>query len=516
MSFVPYLSIWVLLVAAGVLSWLVRRRWVDLAMLALLPTLIIIWLIIGPEAAEAASNFSWLGWQWFGDSVAWGLTGILLLLTLISLAYSTTGQIQPGVSSPTAVNLTLSAATMPVLWAADGFTRVFFITLWLVCLAGIARLYQPLHSLVGKSIYFRILLALFLLWFAAITGSPFSVVSTLVAALLLLGIWPFDGRPDQGSPASVGIATIVPALPVLVGASVLASAIRMPGLNASHLLVATILGLFSLLTGLIHFWQEGQSKDRLQSGLGLALSGIILLAGLWAGATTLVAAAQLAIFIPVLLDWLLDQQAKSTVQPLMEAPVQFTRRLRLSSRTATLGIVYLALAGLPLTAGFISLSALYQAWIRWNGYALILVMVILWSLWLATLFLLGRKLIIHGEQFANMSAGLLVFPPILAFLGLLRPDLSQLTGLSIGVWIALVVPPIIGVLVGRFLPDTEPVTVLLKDSLSINLHLEPIKTRIGEFSRGITGAWADAMAILEGDQGLLWIAGLLLLLLWVS
>jgi hypothetical protein len=516
MSFVPYLSVWVLLVAAGVLSWLVRRRWVDLAMLALLATLIIIWLIIGPEAAEAASNFSWLGWQWFGDSVAWGLTGILLLLTLISLAFSPTGQIQPGFSSPTAVNLTLSAATMPVLWAADGFTRVFFITLWLVCLAGIARLYQPLHSLVGKSIYLRILLALFLLWFAAITGPPFSVVSTLVAALLLLGVWPFDSRPDQGTPVSVGIATIGPALPVLAGASVLASAIRMPGLTTSHLLVATTLGLFSLLTGLILIWQKSQPEDRLRLALGLALSGIILLAGLWVGANTLVAAAQLAIFVPVLLDWLLDQQAKTTVQPLMEAPVPFTRRLRLNSRIATLVIVYLALAGLPLTAGFISLSALYQAWIWGNGYALVLVLVILWSLWLATLFILGRKLIIQAEKSANMSAGLLVLPPVLAFLGLLRLDLSYLTGLSIGVWIALMVPPIFGVLVGRFLPGTEPVTALLNDSFSANLPLEPIKTRIGGFSRSIAGAWADALAILEGDQGLLWISGLMLLLLWVS
>jgi hypothetical protein len=516
MSFAPVLTVWVLLIAAGVLSWLVRRRWVNLAVLATLPALIIIWLIIGTGAVEIPSTLSFLGWQWFGDNVGWGLTAILLILTLVSLIQFHANRSPESDSSHPAIILGLSAATMPLLWAADGFTRVFFITLWLVCVAGITRRLKLLPSLDGKSGIFQIVAVLFLLWFAAITRPPLSVVSTLVASLLLLGVWPFSGRLTYRIQASAGISTMVPALPVIAGASVLASAIRMPGLTASHLLVATVLGLFSILAGFIRFWNEGQPSGRLLSGSGLVLSGIILLAGLWAGATTLVAAAQVAVFVPVMLGWLVNQQAKPTVEPMVGSPVQLTRQFTLSSRMATLGFAYLALAGMPLTAGFISLSALYQAWVMGNGYALILIMVILWSLYLATLVLLKRSLINQHEQSVNISAGSLILTPALAFLGLLRLDLSQLSGLSIVVWIALVVPPIIGILVGRFLPDAAAVASLLRDSFSINLPLEPLKNRASGFGSGVASALADATAILEGDQGLLWITSLLLLLLWLS
>jgi hypothetical protein len=516
MSFVPVLTVWILLVAAGVLSWLVRRRWVNLAVLVILPALIIIWLIIGTGAVEIPSTLPFLGWQWFGDNVAWGLTAIVLLLTLISLVHFHANRSPDSDSSHPAIILGLGAATMPLLWAADGFTRVFFITLWLVFVAGMIRRLKLLPSLNGKSGIFRIVAVLFLLWFAAITRSPLSVVSTLVVSLLLLGVWPFSGRLAHGIQVSSEISTMVLPLPVIAGASILASAIRMPGLTASHLLVATVLGLFSILAGFTRFWNEGQPGGRLLSGSGLALSGIILLAGLWAGATTLVAATQVAVFVPVLLAWLVNQQPKPTVEPMVASPVQLTRQLTLSSRMATLGIAYLALAGLPLTAGFISLSALYQAWVMGNGYALILIMVILWTLFLATLILLGRSLIDRREQSEYITAGSLILLPALALLGLLRLDLSQLGGLSIVVWIALVVPPIIGILVGRFLPDTEPVAALLRESFSINLPLEPIKTRVGGFGSGVAGALADATAILEGDQGLLLITGLLLLLLWLS
>jgi hypothetical protein len=186
---------------------------------------------------------------------------------------------------------------------------------------------------------------------------------------------------------------------------------------------------------------------------------------------------------------------------------------RLTPGTIALALVYLAVAGAPLTVGYTVLSRLYDSWQFSGGIILMLVAAALVALWLAAIYLAGRALRGPGAIVRTVwLRGLALLVPLLA---LLSPSFSAPAGGAV-TWLAIAIPLAAGLLLGRFTPDLEGLDSLLRESVAVRLPTERVAPRLRVFGRAAAEAVADALAILEGEYGLLWLLGLLLLLLWIA
>ena len=241
--------------------------------------------------------------------------------------------------------------------------------------------------------------------------------------------------------------------------------------------------------------------------MGLALCGLLLTAAVWAGPAALLPAARLAVFAPALLV---------VANALRPSEGTVTRvRWAITPQAIAVAAVLLAVAGLPLTVGSGVLAPLYEAWLASGGWVLLAVTVILLTIWLATLFGVARLLINDGAPAGRIGwlRGLAQLP-LLA--GLVHFNTAAL-GLGVVVWVAIGLPIMAGLLLGRFAPAPETLGGLLREAATLP---PPAATRLTQRARqagrATYEALGDALAILEGEYGLLWLLGLLLLLLWLA
>jgi hypothetical protein len=346
-----------------------------------------------------------------------------------------------------------------------------------------------------------LLAAVLLLWASAAAG-PWAALLALAAAAILLGIGSLnDGREPSSHPATDGAALLVAGLPAVVGAAVAVSALRGGALPPVATAAATAVGLLAFLVGLTRLGAD--IPGGLARGPALALGGLVLVAGVWADETALLAAARLAVLAPAALALLPATAATSL-------PGRVPRLLPLA-------IVYLALAGLPPTVGFGVLSRLYAAWLP-GGVVLLVVTAGLISLWLAVVYQAARP---SGadETASGRALWLGALPAALAALGLVQIDTS-LFAVSPLVWAALAAPAVVGVALGRFAPELGELGGLLRESVVPAAVAARAAARVGPPARRVgatvAAALADAAAILEGENGLLFLLALLLLLLWIG
>ncbi len=236
-----------------------------------------------------------------------------------------------------------------------------------------------------------------------------------------------------------------------------------------------------------------------------ALGGLALVAGVWAGETALLPAVRLAVFVPAVL-WLLAPDGSQSLA-------------RRRPHLLPAGLAYLALAGLPLAVGFGALSRLYAAWLP-GGWVLVIVMAALLSLWLAVVYQSGGHMDAEaGPPASGRTLWLGAVPAGLAALGLIQLDTSFLAQSPL-LWVAIVFPALAGVALGRFVPSFSELGGLLRESVGVSTALDCVTARLGPPARraanGVADALADAVGILDGDNGLLVLLGLLLLLLWIG
>ena len=138
---------------------------------------------------------------------------------------------------------------------------------------------------------------------------------------------------------------------------------------------------------------------------------------------------------------------------------------------------------------------------------------VLLSLWLATIYQIGRVTArIAPVERAGRLHSLALLPP---FIGLISLNLA---GLGVGpiTWVAIAVPAVAGVALGHFIPDMGGFGGLLREAAALPQPLSNATARICGVSRLVAGALADALAILEGENGLIWILGLMLLIIWIT
>jgi hypothetical protein len=502
MSFVPYVAVWVLLLLAGGASLAAVRRPRLLQTLALAAPLLagllwfIPWLLSRPGEAVASLNLA--SWQWAMSATAWQLGGAALALLLAAILHilRRRDQTRDHAAPPAqalALIFGLAAAALLVVWAAEARSLVMGLALLAVVWLAARRFVTPASPAALLWAALPWLAALSLLWFAALVPAA-RPVAALLAALPLLGLWPAGRRNPP--PRDAGLALLLDGAPILAGATVLAAGL--PGLSDAGAMLGTALGLLSILAGVSLAWGE-PSVERLATPARRVSVGLLLAGAVWVGGEVIPTGARLAVFAPALL-------ALAGALPTVAA--------RIGPRRVALALVFAASAGLPFLVGFPILTGLYGAWGSGAGWALVFVLAALLSLWLAAVAAAVRAAGM-GPAVDARAGWLSVVAALPLALGLLHVDAAALSGVRPLVWAALALPPLVGFLLGRFAP-LDAVGGLLRDSAAVRLPVAPLNARLRALGQLLGGAFADAAAILEGENGLLLLLALLLLLLWIA
>jgi hypothetical protein len=501
MSLLPIALLSLLLVGAAFLAFAARPRpsavgapiaaigrspLVPAVAAAILFVSLLVWLLLRSGADTAA-------WQWTGV-VLWLLVAITARLLGSGRDRLPAGRV--------AMAFVAAAAALPALWAAgvvDERARLGAVALFAVVGLVVRRQEGNLavRSIIGVAA------AVLLLWAAAVAGAWSAFFALAAAAVLLgLGVPNGAGAADDAQSVTDELAPLLAGLATVVGAAVLLPWLRVGALPPGAVVAATAVGLLGLLVGPARL--GGRSADDVARALAPALGGMALVAGVWAGEGALLPAVRLAVFVPAVL-WLL---APSTSSPLV-------RRL---PRLLPAALAYLALAGLPLTVGFGALSRLYATWLP-GGWVLLVVVAALLSVWLAVVYQSGWATVGETGAVNGRAWWLGAVPAALAALGLLHLDIAALAQSPL-VWAAVLLPTLAGVALGRFVPALSELGGLLRESVGVTAGANRVMARFGQparrLTRGIADALGDAAGILDGDNGLLVLLGLLLLLLWIG
>lgn len=507
MSFAPYAALWILLVvAAGVCLPAGRRPKLPFVVsIAAALVALGLWALFRPAAATPSLSVA--GRQWAIGAVGWSLTGVVLLLLLSVTVHALMHPDQLDAARHAALSLGVTAAALPAIWAADGRTRIMGVIFFAVAWA-VARWFGTGADWRGRrDDSCHLWVAVFPLWAAAaLPDGRLSLLLNMTGAAVLMGVWPFGGRRESGEAGPLRM--LLNGLPVVVGAALLAAALSGALPTAVELAAATAIGLLSLLVGLERAWGQPGSMGR---ALGLGLAGLAFATALWVGPGALPVATRLAVFAPLLLTMAF---AARDALPAKPENTDAARRPRLSPGLPAIIAVFAAVVGLPLTVGWGTLAPLYEAWRAAGGWVLLFVALVLMTLWATTLYQIARLLSRAPVSDRTKWLRALAFaPPII---GLVSLDFAA-TNAGLAAWAAILIPAVAGLLLGRFAPPVETMGELLHEALA--LPQSPATTLASSLSRtgrAAAGALADALAILEGENGLLWLLGLLLLLLWIA
>jgi hypothetical protein len=509
MSFAPYVVLWVALVAASALMVpAMRRPRLGLILSFGLPiAALLVGLLLRPDTELPAWSFG--GRQWAITETAYGLTGASLLLLLAGVARCYLIPAPNGKNHwrEPALLFALAAASLPALWAADDRTRALGLALFAVVWVASSHFLNG-GGATGQSWLSpatRAAGALLCLWAAAALPAWRAPLG-LLASAVLLGVWPFAIRSAGAGAGAVDL--LGEGIAVAFGAVIATSTLQSVVPSGAVIAAATAAGLLSLVVGLSQAWQP--ALERVASALRLALGGLALTAAVWVGEETLVPAARLAMFAPTAL---LVAIALSVRQRVDTAEADPTALSRISPLWLAVAIVLLGVAGLPLTVGFGVLPPLYGSWQQAGGWVLLLLVVVLLSLWLAALIQSGR--VMAGGHAADRAAwirALALAPPLVGLISI-RPTMLGITPL---VWVFLGAPLVAGVILQRFVPGLDGLGSLLREAAALPQPAVRLAGGVRRVGQMASDALADALAILEGEYGLLWLLGILLLLLWFA
>ena len=444
---------------------------------------------------------------WRIDEPAWLVT-VWLLLLLFALAL---GYLQRGESGPplTMFAFLFTAFALPALWADS----VYSLT------PGLALLVVPWLAAVWRNVmpdtrrypaYIAMLLTAVLLLFYAAASAPVSggwemggwpvasVTAVLPAAVILIGVWPFFNWRLRLAQVPLPLNVILFLPPAAAGGLLLSriAASAQPGLMWQLLLTA--LALLGYLRGARLTWARLHLPGPAVTAILFAEAQLIILAGLWAGPAAVLALTQTLILTAGILTL-------TAGQPLHR---------RYWRRAIAPALALAALAGLPLTAGFVGLSALYNAWLANGRFLLPLATGLLITPMVTAVYLFFRPEKAPeaaGEHTAARDAAAVL--PALALVAARGVAWSAVHPLA---WIMILLPFIIGLALTRRLPQAREAQALVRQAFTFGPALNRSLDR-GKETFHIAGtAVSDAVALLEADGGLVWVFVLALLLYLLS
>lgn len=349
---------------------------------------------------------------------------------------------------------------------------------------------------------------LFLLWLAALTlpevtgATGLNVRSwpvltrslLLLAALVQIGTFPFHFWRPLSRRFSPLLAVLAHTAPIAAGAALLVRIEAASDIALAFALPLTLLALLGLLWSANAAWHHSDDRLRIAALLGVGQASLVLLAGTWVGPEATLAEARVLLLAGAI--FLLSAQAKDT---------------DLLGKLGPL-LALMAFAGLPLTAGFTGRTAVYDIWLAGGRWLLILVTALLHVPFIAAaLFLIweGSLPTLRRPQ---------SWPTLATAAGLLLPALGLFAFAGLGdaslvAWLALLLPVAAAALLVYFLEQTDAVREMVREALSIPVDTRRFLAPVVEAGRALPLALREALAILEGEYGLMWLF-LILLLIW--
>jgi hypothetical protein len=306
----------------------------------------------------------------------------------------------------------------------------------------------------------------------------------LLAACIALGVFPFHLWRREPAQQHTAVVTLANSAPTAAGAVLLAWLAGGEAIT-SYALPLTMAGLLGLLWAAYLAWSR-----RVVLALILGQASLVLLLGVWGtGAAVL---------------------AESRVLLLSGGTFLLAARVPGETVWRRLALVpaLLALAAVPLTAGFTGRGLLYTAWLENERWLLIIVAVL--------------------TQIPVLAAGLtLVWPRSwppghygFAELALLLPVLGLFSWHEIGAvspvaWGAVALQIVGALALFRFAREAGELQQALQLALTVKREKAPDLTPLRGALRNAGNALREATTILEGEGGLLWIV-LFLVIIWLA
>lgn len=450
-----------------------------------------------------------LSWSGQGDAISWLLSGILLLLAIVAtliLLPQTVANSTNRWRSITPIWL-LTIAALPAIWADSPRS---LLTGWTVLTA----VYILLSFFTQKQNQFPTVgwftaVYTLLLGAAAIapadagwklTAYPQAMALLFMAAFIQIGSWPAQRWVHQAS----SMGWVQTAVSALAGGMIL---IRLAGTTIPYSALFTLLAAISLLYGVYRLWLPSVTAKR--EGVLLIAAGMLGQTAVWGMDIAVLSELRLLIFATPLLIMALQQPPTGKwrkLPPLLAAG---------------------AFIGLPLTAGFTGHTALYGGLIANGNFILVATTTLLQMIVLATL--LTAVLRPQTAQFSlpstsdsrsvseNSAIGLQDIASGLLVAGLLSFQVNRWLDAGAASWLILLVSFVGGGALYYYM-GTQPAWLTELPS-TIAEAFAPTETMV----RGVRGGrWVltavynainDAINILEGENGLVWLLAIGLLIL---
>lgn len=532
MPILPYSILWLILLLAAVLSLVLSSRPRVGAVIAAVALVLAggLWFWGRPPEPGATATATWLGYSWRITSDIWHLTGLALVVLLVGVAAYLGEVLQEAPAEVGSRQLPLllmvGVGVLPFVWSGDPLTAA-------TMLASFAAAWAFAYWLCGPRLregrfdwrlVAWLVAPLLLVWLAdaiALSGTTNQLslelarAAVLLAGAILLGVWPFGFWRGSAAARVPALALTLMSLPVIAGVAVLLPVAQEPAHSGTQLALAVVLGLMSPLMALRAAGRLLALHPGGAASVAGALAGLVLLAAVFASEETLLAATRVAVAVPLLLGLVTYQRASAVATSTGEMG-----RLAGASHVIALIFAWLAVLGLPLTAGFTSLVGLYSAWQTGSTYVLLgtlALLLALWSVVLAMLWLrLGRQVRYAGTSTAARPAIAGVAPFIIALIPLAQMNLGAFSSATVITWLAILIPLLVGPIAAWFL-------VPRLDAWEVDFNALIPAQRIAPLGSAAKQGWAlagdavaEALAVLEGPSGMLWILIVVVLLLLIS
>ena len=466
-------------------------------------------------------------WAWRMDEVAWGLSGLLMgMITAVCLTLWHTQDDTPGLPIFMLLLLltglaTIWADTLPSLMAG----WLLLTAAWFTVLAAASSRNADGWSLRLKRVAWH-LLALFGLWLVGILvslngseslvvgeGNPVVMTVVLLAVLVQMGVWPLHGWRPRHAPLPLPVAWLLNSVPPLLGVVTLVQLVVINEAALDTSLAFTAVGLLGSLVGVVLLWRDLAQPERAVGWVALALAGQTFLVGLWGGVAALLAAVYGLVLATGILFLLAER-------PLPRPHPLWRYGWRLVAPLIAVGTV----GAVPLLPGFVAQVQLYEGWLE-NGAGVLLLFGMLLHLLLITAVYqlvrgvaaepIGTEAETETWQLAkpdkvDVAAGLLAVGLVINGRWAAITQLGQTHWLA---WLTVLVTLAAAGVLSRFLKQEQLVWFSWREIVPLTERAWWLLAQIVQVGRNGLAALKDALLILEGETGLLWLLALLLLLL---
>jgi hypothetical protein len=522
-----------LLLAGSAITYLVavrRPRYIYFTAAVVSGLGIIVWFLLGRQLPQALTIGGWpanpllFSFHWIIDATVWPIGGILLFFVFILFLFRAADVDLPAPADQgnnlllkraqwrPILLLCLAFAGLTVAWSATTMTLMVTWTLlglvWTLFLLSIIE--EETDFLAVVRYFFWILFPLVftgILAAAQPVGTDFldignwpavAVNVALLAVLAQMGIVPFVGWRVRTKTMPAQARAVLHLIPSLAGAGFLLRLVSGAQIEPNIALLLTVAALIGILSALRRAWTSGHLPSRLPIHVAMALSSLAFIVAIWTGTQVLVPAIRLLVFASTSLFLLED---------LLFVRARWWRGL------APL-VAVLAMAGFPLTAGFATLTSLFDVWLMYNRYIFILVFAMLLLPLLTAVFIKIRDSVaaqpVQGKQ---RNLYLMEVAGALPILGLIFIS-GQLVGeIHLFTWIVLLLTGAGALLLSRYVGEAYSIVSTVNDAFAPGQRqLEHFENSAGGISRQIVSILSAAANILEEEHGLLWLTIFLALL----